>query len=70
LPRAAEVGEFEIQSPDVVVVRDSAGGGDPKLCEEAVPLGNGGPRVLGEVETGHDRAVLPAAIRWDGSSAE
>jgi hypothetical protein len=70
LPRAAEVGEFEVQSPDVVVVRDCSARGDPELCEEAVPLGNGGPRVLGEVETGHDCAVLPATVCGGGRPAE
>jgi len=51
-------------------MRDCAGGGGPELCEEAVPLGNGGRRVLGKVETGHDPAVLPAAVRGGGSPAE
>jgi hypothetical protein len=54
----------------VVVVGDCSGGGDPELCEEAVPLGDGGLRVLGEVETGHDCAVLPAAVCGGGSPAE
>jgi hypothetical protein len=45
LPSAAEVGEFEAQSPDVVVVRDCPARGDPELCEEAVPLGDGGRAV-------------------------
>jgi hypothetical protein len=49
---------------------DCAAGGDPELCEEAVPLGNGGRRVVGKVETGHDPAVLAAAVRRGGSPAE
>jgi hypothetical protein len=70
LPRAAEVGEFEVQSPDVVVVRDCSARGDPELCEEAVPLGDGGRGVLGEVETWHVLATLPAAVCGGGSAAE
>ena len=51
-------------------MRDCAGGGDPEFCEEAVPLGNRGRRVLGEVETGHVLAMLPAAVRGGGGPAE
>ena len=51
-------------------MRDCAGGGDPELCEEAVPLGNGGRRVLGEVETWHVLATLPAAVCGGGRPAE
>jgi hypothetical protein len=49
---------------------DGSAGGDPELCEDAVPLGNGGRRVLGKIETWHNPAVLPAAVRRGGSPAE
>jgi hypothetical protein len=70
LPRAGEVGEFEIQSPDVVVVRDCSARGDSEFCEEAVPLGDSGRCVRGEVETGHVLATLPAAVCGGGGPAE
>ena len=49
---------------------DCAAGGDPELCEEAVPLGDGGRGVLGEVETWHVLATLPAAVCGGGGPAE
>ena len=49
---------------------DGSAGGDPEVCEDAVPLGNGGRRVLREVETWHVLATLPAAVRRGGSPAE
>ena len=51
-------------------MRDCSARGDPELCEEAIPLGDGGRGVLGEVETGHVLATLPAAVCGGGGPAE
>jgi hypothetical protein len=67
---SAEVGQLELELPDVVVVVDGSCGRQPTFCKQAVPLGDRGGRLVGEIQPAYDLAALPAAVGGLGGATE
>jgi hypothetical protein len=66
----AEVGDGEIDAPDVVVVGDGRGWRQAAFGEVAVPLGDRSGWFVGEVEAADRVASLPAAVGRLRAAAE
>ena len=66
----ADPRDQELELPDVVVVGDGSCWRQPAFCKQAVPLGDRGGRLVGEIQPEYDLATLPAAVRGLGGATE
>lgn len=65
-----QVGDGDVDLPEVVVVGDGCAGREAALGEVAVPLGDGGVWFVGEVEAAYQFAALPAPVGRLGAACE
>lgn len=57
-----QVGELELELPDMVVVWNGSSGRQAAFGEQAVPLSDRRGWLVGEIQAAYDLAALPAAI--------
>jgi hypothetical protein len=67
--RVSQVGDLQLNSPDVVVVWDRICRRQARLGEIAIPLGDGGFTLVCQVQTANDRSEPPASVGDDRGSS-